>query len=630
MKVIGTAGHVDHGKSALVKALTGINPDRLKEEQEREMTIDLGFAWMDLPNGEAVGIIDVPGHIDFIDNMLAGVGGIDAALLVVAADEGVMPQTREHAAILDLLEVRAGVVAITKSDLIREDDWLELVVEETRTLLQATNLAGVPIVPVSALTGAGLDQLRDALQEELGKSPDRVDRGKPRLPVDRSFTVSGFGTVITGTLVDGTFAVGDEVLVMPGGHKARVRGLQTHRAKIDHAVAGSRVAMNLSGIEAGQIERGDVVIKPGSYSSTRRLDVNFRLLPDADLPLRHNQHARLYHGAAQRSARIRLLGDEELAPGRSAWLQLELDRPVVAARNDHFILRRPSPGATLGGGQIADAHPARRYKRFDERVLARLDNLLAGTPGEQIQAALHTGGAMGRAELGTKLGLPEEELERGLEELRESGALIELHSKAAHVQGDVLLMESAAFSEFEARVRKILMDYHRRFPLRIGIPVQELRSRLKTEAAATQPLLEQMVENGSLTRRGDRFALPDFSPELSPAESESVAELVEKFKSDPYNTPSVKQVLSWVGEEVLAYLLSTGILIQVGQDVLFTAQDHSRMVAAIREQLSERGTLTVADVRDLFKTSRKYSLALLEDLDTQGITVREGDARRLV
>jgi selenocysteine-specific elongation factor len=308
MRVLGTAGHVDHGKSTLVEALTGTHPDRLKEEREREMTIDLGFAWFQLPNGEEVGIVDVPGHRDFIENMLAGVGGIDAALFVVAADEGVMPQTREHLAILDLLHIDGGVVALTKIDLVDDPDWLELVEEDVRRVLAGTVLETARLVRVSARTGEGIPELVTALEETLSGRLARPDLGRPRLPVDRVFTIAGFGTVVTGTLSDGRLRIGDEVEVLPSKIRGRVRGLQTHKRKEEAAVPGSRTAVNISGVTLDQIKRGEVVAHPGDYHPTRRLDVRLRLLPDASSPVRHNTEVKLYLGAAEVVARLRLLG----------------------------------------------------------------------------------------------------------------------------------------------------------------------------------------------------------------------------------------------------------------------------------------------------------------------------------
>ncbi|MRR30650.1 selenocysteine-specific translation elongation factor, partial [bacterium] len=330
MRVIGTAGHVDHGKSTLVQALTGTHPDRLKEEQAREMTIELGFAFMNLPAGETVGIVDVPGHRDFIENMLAGVGGIDAVLFVVAADEGVMPQTREHLSILDILQIQGGVIALTKTDMIDDPDWLDLVELDVHEAVRGTVLADAPIVRVSARSGVGIPGLIAALETCLAERPPRPDLGRPRLPVDRVFTIPGFGTVVTGTLLDGAFQVGDEVEILPDGIKGRIRGLQSHKLKTATALPGSRTAVNISGVNVDEIRRGEVVAHPGKYKPVRRMDVRFKLLADVETPLKHNTTVKFFIGASEVLARVRTLGCEELLPGQEGWLQLELEAAVVA------------------------------------------------------------------------------------------------------------------------------------------------------------------------------------------------------------------------------------------------------------------------------------------------------------
>ncbi len=357
MKVIATAGHVDHGKSTLIQALTGIDPDRLQEEKQRGMTIDLGFAWLTLPHGEPVGIVDVPGHIDFIKNMVAGVGAVDAALLVVAADEGVMPQTHEHLAVLDLLAVPRGVVALTKIDLVEEAGWLELVEEELREALQGTTLADAPIVPVSAITGEGLDALLQALADTLAQAPARAIDGPPRLFIDRAFSMAGFGTVVTGTLKEGSLHVGDEIIIEPGGLKARIRGLQSHKQRIETALPGSRVAVNLTGLHPSQLYRGQVLTTPGRVKSSKRVDVRLRAWEDAPAMLRHNMEITFHSGSAETMGKLRLLEGDELLPGEETWAQIELRDPVAVSRGDRFIIRRPSPSATLGGGVIVDPAP---------------------------------------------------------------------------------------------------------------------------------------------------------------------------------------------------------------------------------------------------------------------------------
>ncbi|HIE25366.1 MAG TPA: selenocysteine-specific translation elongation factor, partial [Anaerolineales bacterium] len=375
MRVIGTAGHVDHGKSTLISALTGVHPDRLKEEQEREMTIELGFGWLTLPDGEEIGIVDVPGHRDFIGNMLAGVGGIDAVILVIAADEGVMPQTKEHLAILDLLQIPGGLIALTKTDLVPDPEWLDLVESDIRETLAGTALENAPFVRVSSKDGTGLENLLATLSKLLQDKPARLDLGRPRLPIDRVFSIAGFGTVVTGTLTDGNLSLGDEVLILPSEKKGRVRGLQTHKKKEEISTPGSRTAVNISGISLEDIRRGEVLTKPGQYQTTRRLDARFRLLDDISKPIKHNTEVKLFVGASETIATLRLLGVETLLPGTEAWIQLETRDPIIAPRGDRYILRRPSPSETLGGGEIIDDNPKGRHKRFDKDVIKKLTSL---------------------------------------------------------------------------------------------------------------------------------------------------------------------------------------------------------------------------------------------------------------
>src|SRR2546421_4983448 len=368
--VVGTAGHIDHGKSTLVKALTQIDPDRLEEEKRRGMTIDLGFAYLQLPSGRRVGIVDVPGHQRFLKNMLAGVHGMDAVLLVVAADEGPMPQTREHLAIIDLLEIDHGLVVLAKIDLV-SDDWLALVREEVAGLLRATSLSRAPMVAVSSATGEGLDQLRAALDAELAEATPRPDVGRPRLPVDRSFAMSGFGTVVTGTLVGGALRQGAEVAVLPAGRRVRIRGLQQHNRSVDEARPGSPTAVNLSGLDHSEVHRGDVLALPGTLPASRRLDARLHLLPGAAQPLRHRQKLLMYHETAEVMVEISLLEGDELAPGESGWVQLFAAEPVVALDGDRFILRVPPPAATVAGGDVVD-HAPRRHRRRDPALIRNL------------------------------------------------------------------------------------------------------------------------------------------------------------------------------------------------------------------------------------------------------------------
>ena len=365
MFVLGTAGHIDHGKSVLVHALTGIDPDRLREEKERGMTIDLGFAWLVLPSGRDVGIVDVPGHERFVKNMLAGVGGIDLALLIVAANEGVMPQTKEHLAILDLLEVKKCIAVITKKDLV-DDELLSLVRMEIEELISSTAISGAPIIAVSAVTGEGLTELVAAIDELLDTTESRQDLGRPRLPIDRVFTMAGSGTVVTGTLFDGILSVGQEVEVVPSGLKSRIRGLQTHKSRIDTTSPGSRVAVNLVGINTSQLQRGDVVTRPGWLKPTKMVTAKISLISYLQRPLKHGATVSFHTGSAETVAKVRLLEGDTLQPGGSTWAQLSLDRPIAVIKGDHYIVR--SPMETLGGGDIVDTQ-ARRLRRFTRRLL---------------------------------------------------------------------------------------------------------------------------------------------------------------------------------------------------------------------------------------------------------------------
>ena len=366
MFVIGTAGHVDHGKSTLVKALTNIDPDRLPEEKEREMTVDLGFAWCTLPSGREISIVDVPGHERFIKNMLAGVGAIDLALLIVAADESVMPQTREHLAILDILQINRGLIVITKSDLV-DEELVELVQAEIEDTVKGTCMEGRNVVSVSAYTGEGLDILKQAIDETLNETDVRQDLGRPRLPIDRCFSISGFGTVVTGTLIDGTLTVGQEVELATTGQRCRIRGLQSHKSHVDSTDPGVRLAVNLSGVPRQDITRGEIITVPGWLTATKRIDARLRMVKSAPHPLRHNHGVTFHLFTSETTARVRLLDTDKLEPDTEGWVQILLDESIPVVKGDFFVIR--SAEETLGGGQIVEPYPRRRHRRFDSNVL---------------------------------------------------------------------------------------------------------------------------------------------------------------------------------------------------------------------------------------------------------------------
>ena len=631
MYVIGTAGHVDHGKSTLVEALTGINPDRLKEERERQMTIDLGFAWLTLPNGEPVGVVDVPGHQDFIENMLAGVGGIDAALFVVAADEGVMPQTREHLAILDLLQIKTGVVVLTKSDLV-DAEWLGLVTADVRAALRGTALEGAPIQAVSARLGHGLDDLIQTLQSALTAKTPRADHGRPRLPIDRVFSLPGFGTVVTGTLLDGAFATGEDVELAPTALPARIRGLQTHKTKVDRGEPGSRVAINLAGVEVNQVRRGMVVARPGALTPTTLLDVRLRHLRDDAFDLKHNAEVKFFSGTSEVLGTVRLLEEDVLAPGESGWVQLVLAEPVAVVKGDRFIIRRPSPGETIGGGVVADPLPGKRHRRHDAALLARLETQARGTPAQIMLEAMHGLGPAPLREVMARAGLDREVAARAADELAHSGDMVQL-------DGQALVASLADWRQFGAVSTQALNEYHAAHPLRAGMPREELKSRLalgldlqrrgRWTARMFQALLASLAEAGLVVVLGSLVRAPDHQVRFTAEQQRQVDSLLADFERDPYNTPSLKICAARVGDDLLAALIDQRRFVPVSAEVLFRAEDYAGMLQVIRAKLGAQGKITVAEVRDLFSTSRKYALALMEHLDAQGVTRRVGDERVL-
>jgi selenocysteine-specific elongation factor len=629
MRVIGTAGHVDHGKSTLIAALTGTHPDRLKEEQAREMTIELGFGWLTLPNGEEVGIVDVPGHRDFIENMLAGIGGIDAALLVIAADEGVMPQTKEHLAILDLLQIPAGLIVLTKTDLAPDSAWLDLLEADIRAAVSETILRDSPIIRVSAKTKEGLDSLITALGKMLEEKPGRLDLNRPRLPIDRVFSMSGFGTVVTGTLSDGRLNVGDEVEILPAGLKGRIRGLQTHKKKEETAIPGSRTAVNISGINSELIQRGEVVVHPNQYQATRRIDARFKLLKDASLPVKHGDEVKFFTGASETIATLRLLGVEELLPGEEGWIQLELRDSVVTVRGDKYILRRPSPSETLGGGLVIDHQPKGRHKRFDENTLKSLEALMRGSPADVLLEAALALSVAPIKEMVTKSRLEASAAQSALEELIKTGQLVLLEEGELNTTSDLSAIAVSHWNLLRGKILEAVQAHHKQFPLRRGIPREELKSRLKLPPRVFTVVVNKLIADHAIVDQSVWLANAGHEIKFTAAEQAKVQALMRKFEANPYSAPSVKECQGEVGEEVLNALIELKELAAVSSDVVFRKSDYDGMVKKIQAAIKQKGQITLAETRDLFNTTRKYAQALLEHLDSIGITVREGDFRKL-
>ena len=624
MYVIGTAGHVDHGKSSLVNALTGIDPDRLAEEKARGLTIDLGFAWLTLPSGREVSIVDVPGHERFIKNMLAGVGGIDLALFVVATDEGVMPQSREHLAILDLLQVEQGVIALTKSDLV-EPDWLELVESEVRELVAGTSLAAAPIVACSAISRDGLDDLAQTLDSSLEALPAVRDIGRPRLPIDRVFTISGFGTVVTGTLVDGQLAVGEQAVVEPGTRMARIRGLQSHKKQMETAQPGTRTAVNLSGVSPEDLRRGQVVTIPGWLQATVSMDVRLRAVADAARALRHSTTLTLHTGASEVAARVRLLEGDELAPGDETWAQLRLEAPVAAARGDFFVLR--SSEDTVAGGRIVDTRP-RRHRRNERETLDALQRLLEGSPDDALLTVLQRLEPIAMSELRTRAEMDATVFDEVLERQIADGGVIVLDqagSASRSPKEASSLTTAAGFEALASKALALVDEFVTAHPLRPGIPKEELRSRLGLPGRAFQGFEAPLSAEGRPVAGERTLDLSGRRVDLSPEQAAAVEVLMQGLRE----SGARPEARDRIDPELAAYLESRGQIVRISDGILLEAGVHTEMVDGVKAHLREHQTITLAEARDLLGTSRKIAQAFLENLDQRQITRRVGDARVL-
>ncbi len=619
MYVIGTAGHVDHGKSTLVEALTGIDPDRLREEKERGMTIDLGFAWLQLPSGNEISIVDVPGHERFVNNMLAGVGGIDLALLVVAADESVMPQTREHLAILDLLQVQRGLVAITKRDLV-DDDWLELVTADVEDTLQGTALEDAAIYPVSAMTGEGLPQLIAAIDTMLDDTPPKRDVGRPRLPIDRAFTISGFGTVVTGTLIDGKIRTGEEVDLVVARKSTRIRGLQTHKKGQKEALPGTRVAANIIGVSQDDITRGEVLTTEGWLRPTDAIDVRLRVIPDAPHPLRHNMHITVHTGSSEVIGRLRLLEKDILEPGETSWAQIKLETPLAVVKGDYYVIR--SNRATLGGGNIVETH-ARRHRRKHAPTIERLAVMELGSVQDILLKTIEISEPCGFDELVNRANMGADSVRAELETMAADSLIVALGREG--IGRGSFIFSTAGWDAVSEKARQSLEAYYRQFPLRRGAPKEELRSRLNMSAQVFNLAFSRLQRQSVVEEDGALVRLPAYEPTLSAAQSEQVIAYLRLLNSDPFSPPTDAPL----DREVLNLLDEQGKIVRVSETVAFSATAYKDMVDIISEYIRDNGEISVANVRDVLGTSRKYALALMDHLDHKRITRRVGDARVL-
>jgi len=616
MFVLGTAGHVDHGKSALIQALTGIDPDRLREEKERGMTIDLGFAWLLLPSGQEVGIVDVPGHEHFIKNMLAGVGGIDLALLIVAANEGVMPQTKEHLAILDLLGIKKGIAVITKKDLV-DEEWLSLVKMDVEELIAPTTISGAPIVAVSAVTREGLPDLLSAIDRLLSSMQPKKDTGRPRLPIDRVFTIAGAGTIVTGTLLDGSLHAGQEVEIVPVGLKSRLRGLQTHKTHLDTAAPGSRVAANLVGIATSQLKRGDVLTNPGWLASSTMLSVKLSLLSSLRHPLRHNATVSVHSGTGEVMAKVRLLEKDEMKPGETSWAQLLLSEPVAVIKGDRFVIR--SPQDTLGGGEIIEIH-TKRYRRYRPALIQSLENKEKGTTPEILVATLEANQPQETGTLLLNCGLPASEAQPAIEALIKDKGIV-----AVGPGEHRFLYTASGWENLLEKGKTIVQDYHRKLPTRPGMPRGELSNKLQLSPAAFGPTLRKLLDEGILVEEGAIVRLPSHQIQLSREQQAKVDVYLQSLSRNLYAPPGDLTP----EPDLLNFLIKQRRVVKVSDSVVFAASAYDEMVRKIVAHIKSKGKITLAETRDIFNTSRKYAQALLEHLDQEKVTRRVGDERVL-
>lgn len=616
MYVLGTAGHIDHGKSALVCALTGIDPDRLPEEKRREMTVDLGFAWFTLPSGRELSVVDVPGHERLVKNMLAGAGGINLALLIIAADEGVMPQTKEHLAILDLLNVEMGVVVVTKRDLV-DEEVLRLAIMEAEQAVKGTRLGEAPIVAVSSVTGEGLSDLIAIIDRLLGFASPPRDIGRPRLAIDRIFTVRGFGTVVTGTLIDGRLRLQQEVEILPVGLRTRIRRLETHKRKIDTVPPGSRVAVNLPGISTEELQRGMVITSPGWLKPTQLLDVKLRAVSDLPCHITHNMSIAFYSGASEVPGRVRLLDTEKLGSEENGWAQIRLARPVAVVSGEPFVVR--TSRATLGGGKIVDAHP-KRHRRFETTVINSLNGREKGTPEDILLGTIESVGWPSEFErVILQYSFSEDEANKALQNLVEQKQVV-LMGQGRHQ----FVVSRSKWEGLIEEVMRLLQHYHSQFPLRRGMPKEELRSRLLLSPEQFATLLPKLVEELNLVKECGMVRLPTHTITLSPNQQAEANAFLRTLAQNPYSPPTD----SPINPELLNFLVEQRKVIRAGK-ITFCASAYEEMVNQIIAYVKAHGKITMAEARDLFRSTRKYMQPLLEHLDQQKITYRAGDERFL-
>lgn len=618
--IIGTAGHVDHGKTALIRALTGANTDRLKEEQQRGISIDLGFASFTLPNGDQAGVIDVPGHEKFINNMLAGVGGIDLVLLVVDCMEGVMPQTHEHLQILNLLQIPRGIVVLTKVDL-AEEEWIDIVEEEIRDEVAATFLKNAPFCRVSSVTGQGITELAATIAQVAAHVPPRDSAGPMRLPIDRHFSVAGFGTVITGTLLTGSAHVGDSVEVLPAQKKVRIRDIQVHGKKQEIARCGQRVALNLAGLERSDIMRGSVVATPGIFEQTSRLDARLTLLADAPRAVKFRDPVHFYLGTARVVGLVALLDCDQLDPGETALVQIHLDRPLVAHRQDRFIIRSYSPMFTIGGGVVIDPDPI-KHKRFRTEVMQQLKELESGESSFLLQKLAELQCARVK-ELEQISGMGREKISSLLQEMQDDNRVMQLADQWLPI---------TLIRAFKQQMLASVEQFHHANPLLPGIPHATLKARLPKQLSGKA--FDQLLGDTALQRAGEWVQIEGFKPQPSPAQQKMLDTIESVYRQAGVQAKGRREMLDPLAiaddvlEDCLGFLFFNTILVKLNDETFFHRDSYNKALRQLVHHFATQQSVTLAEYRDLIGSARKPVQALLEYFDQLKYTMRQGDARQ--
>ena len=630
--IIGTAGHIDHGKTTLIKALTGRETDRLKEEQERGISIELGFTYFDLPSGRRAGIIDVPGHEKFIKNMLAGIIGIDIVALVVAADEGVMPQTKEHLAILNLLGIKKGIVVLTKADLV-DEEWLELVQEDIRESLKGTFLEESELIPVSSISKMGIDRVVETIDRLTEEVEDRDISETPRLPVDRVFTISGFGTVVTGTLVSGALKIGDEVQIFPGNKTSRIRSIQVHGKDSDVAYAGQRAAINLAGLKKSEIDRGNIIAPIGAMESTMMLDVKLRLLEDSQRIIDNRTRLRLYTGTSEVMCRVVFLDRDQLTPGESCYAQLRLEEELVAKRGDKFIIRFYSPMMTIGGGEVLESNPPKR-KRHDESVIEELKIKEKGDTTDIIEKIVKDKSKdfPSIKDIATFTIMPEDKVTSLINELINKDKVVTFT-----LLKDVHVVHKDYEAELIEKIKGELRVFHQNNPLKSGMAKEEIRSRYlgKIKPKIGENFISMVIDRGILKQSGENLSLSDFEVRFSDTQEKIKSDLENIYLKDRFahlKREETTEGLSYGKNEinqVFDALLSTGILIRLKDDIIVHRYAYEEAKEKAIDFMNANKSITAAQLRDLLNTSRKVAIAIVEYLDQAKVTKRLGDERIL-